>query len=351
MKSISEAVEREQQSIKKQNYTMSIRELKSMYNEELINLEPKYQRMFRWDENKASKLIESIFLGIPLPPIYISVRGGKWDIVDGIQRISSILWFCGVLNSDREDTKVPLKLKNLEKIRELNEMQLSDIEPDEVFKYFYMNRLDVVLLTSENTESEYELFNRLNSGGVKLSAQEIRNFLIVKSNLELSEKMINIIRKNETFKKVVSLSDNQIKENYDMELLVYCLIIRFAIENIAEFQEISTKYKYSRDRFIDNSIKKVLEKPFEVNEEIEKMNNIFQNIYNELGESSFKKGNKFSPLIYIILLAYLYKNKKSKSLVEIKSKVLKSQEYKEASKRGKNVVDQFMEGLKIGMEI
>lgn len=351
MKSISEAVEREKQNIRKENYTMSIRELKNMYCEKLINLEPKYQRMFRWDENKASKLIESIFLGIPLPPIYISVRGGKWDIVDGIQRISSILWFYGVLESEREDTKIPLKLKNLEKITELNDIQLKDIDEKDTFKYFYMNRLDLVLLTSENTESEYELFNRLNSGGVNLSAQEIRNFLIVKSNEELSDAMISIIRTNETFKSVVSLSDNQIKENYDMELLVYCLIIRFAIEDIKEFNRIATEYKYSRDRFVDNSIKKVLEKNLNVQEEIKRINNIFNKIYNELGESSFKKGSKFSPLIYIIILAYLYKNKKAKSLREIKEAILKNPKYKAASKRGKNVVDQFMEGLEIGMEI
>lgn len=171
-------------------YSMSLRELMTMYQNEEINSVPIYQRLFRWSGEQASKLIESIMLGIPLPPIFVSVRNGKWEVIDGVQRISSILWFYG--NLVDENHKNPLVLSNLEILRELNGKtynQLKKEYPNSLFKFFDIKRIDVNLLVSENIESEYTLFNRLNTGGISLSAQEIRNFLISKLNNKFYEEI------------------------------------------------------------------------------------------------------------------------------------------------------------------
>ena len=160
-------------------YSMSLRELTTMYQNSEINLIPIYQRLFRWTGEQASKLIESILLGIPLPPIFVSVRNGKWEVIDGVQRISSILWFYGKLPDEKH--KKPLTLSNLEILKELNGKTYNQLKKEysnSLFKFFDIKRIDINLLVSENVESEYTLFNRLNTGGISLSAQEIRNFLI-----------------------------------------------------------------------------------------------------------------------------------------------------------------------------
>ena len=121
-------------------YSMSLRELTTMYQNSEINLIPIYQRLFRWTGEQASKLIESILLGIPLPPIFVSVRNGKWEVIDGVQRISSILWFYGKLSDEKH--KKPLTLSNLEILKELNGKTYNQLKKEysnSLFKFFTTN--------------------------------------------------------------------------------------------------------------------------------------------------------------------------------------------------------------------
>ena len=91
-------------------YSISIGELTNMYTEGELIISPDYQRLFRWDLRQKSQLIESILIGIPLPSIFVAQDNqGRWEIVDGLQRISTLLEFQGVLkaeeSSDEEDEK------------------------------------------------------------------------------------------------------------------------------------------------------------------------------------------------------------------------------------------------------
>lgn len=349
----------------KDSYSMSIRELINMYDDELINLSPVYQRNFRWDNLKASKLIESIFLSIPLPPLFVSVRNGKWDIVDGVQRISSILWFCGKLKEDnvfREE----LKLYGLERLEKLNDTTYSSLKKNytkELFKYFDMKRLDITLLTSNDIESEYDLFSRLNTGGITLSPQEIRNFLIVKLNSELYNKLLEI-NKKETTKKVLGISKKQEMEDYGMELLVYFIIIskaKYTFQNIEEYNSIkgidlykkySVKYSLSRSRFIDKCISVILNEKINIENEISSLTNNLEKILNELGKNPFSRGRKFSPFLYICLISYLCNNpRKNRNLNDIINLIQENEIYKRKANRGTNVVDQFIKGIEIGSDI
>jgi uncharacterized protein with ParB-like and HNH nuclease domain len=62
----------------------------------VIDIAPVYQRQFRWDDHRCSQLIESIFLGIPIPSLFMATnRDGSWELVDGVQRLSSIVKFAG----------------------------------------------------------------------------------------------------------------------------------------------------------------------------------------------------------------------------------------------------------------
>ena len=234
-------------------YSMSLRELITMHQNSEINLTPVYQRLFRWTEEQASKLIESIMLGVPLPPIFVSVRNGNWEVIDGVQRISSILWFYGNL-----ENKKPLTLKNLEILKELNDKTYSELKKkysSSVFKFFDMRRIDVNLFVSENIESEYTLFNRLNTGGITLSAQEIRNFLISKLDNKFYEE-IKTFKDTNLCEHVLTISPKQNSEDYRSELLIYAsIIINNDIDfegkkGIEIFKSIAKNNYSSRDRFI-----------------------------------------------------------------------------------------------------
>ncbi len=87
------------QTVKTDSYPMSIGELAAMYERGEIVLRPEYQRYFRWSDEQKSKLIESILIGLPLPSVFVSQdKDGNWEVVDGMQRLSTIFDFMGLLN-------------------------------------------------------------------------------------------------------------------------------------------------------------------------------------------------------------------------------------------------------------
>src|SRR5437868_3736133 len=95
---LTEEIASAQRSVKTDAYQMSIGEIISMYDNREIVIDPEFQRYFRWDVGQKSKLIESILLGIPLPSIFVFERADStWELIDGLQRISTVLEFMGKL--------------------------------------------------------------------------------------------------------------------------------------------------------------------------------------------------------------------------------------------------------------
>jgi len=91
---------------------MSIGEWINLYEGDEIDINPAFQRIYRWSDYQKSRLIESILLGIPIPPVFVAQReDGVWDVVDGQQRLSTILQLVGVLKDEKGDKLSPLKLQ------------------------------------------------------------------------------------------------------------------------------------------------------------------------------------------------------------------------------------------------
>jgi len=85
-----------QAQVKPDGYEMSLGELISIYERGEILIRPDYQRLFRWSQEQKSRLIESILIGIPIPPLFVfQDDSGKWELVDGLQRVSTICEFRG----------------------------------------------------------------------------------------------------------------------------------------------------------------------------------------------------------------------------------------------------------------
>ena len=86
---------------------VSYGEIIAMYKQDELIIRPEYQRFFRWSSKQKTSFIESILLGIPIPPIYVvEYKIGIWELVDGFQRISTIISFFGSLkeNSPTSDS-------------------------------------------------------------------------------------------------------------------------------------------------------------------------------------------------------------------------------------------------------
>ena len=97
-----------QRQVRTDAYQMSVGEVVTMYKDGELVINPDFQRLFRWNEGQKSKLIESILLGIPLPPIFVFERDdGKWELVDGLQRVSTLLEFMGLLLDPETQQSLP----------------------------------------------------------------------------------------------------------------------------------------------------------------------------------------------------------------------------------------------------
>ena len=87
-----------------------------MIEESELSIAPEYQRQFRWDEERESELVESIFLGLPVPPLFVATNSdATWELVDGLQRVSTLVHFTQTERDSlrRVSKKAPLVLSGL----------------------------------------------------------------------------------------------------------------------------------------------------------------------------------------------------------------------------------------------
>jgi hypothetical protein len=153
-----------------------IQQLTTMVASGSIDVAPAYQRQFRWDPLRRSHLIESLLLGIPVPSLFMATnRDSTWELVDGVQRLSTIVQFAGS-DEARVALKLdgPLRLEGLDKLTSFNGKTFADL-PQSIQLHFEHRPVKIVTLTDKSDEVvRFDLFERLNTGGVTLTDQEIR---------------------------------------------------------------------------------------------------------------------------------------------------------------------------------
>ena len=122
---LNEEIDSMRKEIRTDGYGMSIGEWISLYENKEIDIHPEFQRFYRWTEIQKSNLIESILLGIPIPPIFVSQRkDGIWDVIDGLQRLSTLYQFVGILKDENGNNIEPLKLEKTKYLPSLEEGEL-----------------------------------------------------------------------------------------------------------------------------------------------------------------------------------------------------------------------------------
>lgn len=215
------------------SYPMSIGELINLYDENELDIHPEFQRVYRWSDEQKSKLIESILLGIPLPSIFVAQRkDGVWDVVDGLQRISTILSFMGKLKDENNELLLPLRLQATKylpalegKVWEDRHHPENEIDVD-IKRVFKREKLDIKIIKRESEgDTKFELFQRLNTGGSKLSDQEVRNCMLLMLN-ENAYRWLKNLALDENFVNSMPISEKQQEECYAQELALRFLVQR-----------------------------------------------------------------------------------------------------------------------------
>jgi hypothetical protein len=209
-----------------------------MIEDGAIDLNPEFQRKGNlWSETTMSRLIESILLQVPIPAFYFDASEGsndnQWLVVDGLQRLYTLKKF--IIDKDKDK---PLVLKDLTLLKELNGKKFDALEKNLQRR---MQRYQITTyLIKPNTPKivRYDIFRRINTGGLVLTPQEIRHALNQGKPAEYLKKL----SEDERFKSVIRLSD---KRMADREL-----ILRF----LAFSNQPYTEYQPPLNKFLDNAM-------------------------------------------------------------------------------------------------
>lgn len=224
-------------------FDIQLQQLLGMLNERQISVAPSYQRQFRWNDERCSQLIESLMLGIPVPNLFMATNDDHtWETVDGVQRLSAIVKFAGDEKLRSELGLVsPLVFKGLKKLTWFNGLAF-DTLPKSIQQHVRTRPLRVVTLNDKSDKIiRFDLFERLNTGGVLLTNQEIRDCVF---QGEFADKL-DELAKSDDFQTVVRLP-NRRKTDGTLE---ECVLRFFA------FVDRYKKFDHSVEEFLTDYMK------------------------------------------------------------------------------------------------
>lgn len=239
-------------------------------NEEALDLAPDFQRHANvWKEDAQSRLIESIIIRIPIPAFYIDATNEeRWLVVDGLQRLFALKRFI----LDKE-----LKLSGLEYLTNLEGKTYEQIDRR------YQRRLEETQLTiylidkGTPPEVKYNIFKRINTGGLALSPQELRHAL----NPGKGTKFLTKLAASREFQQVVQLGNNRKMRMDDREF-----ILGFLAFSLTPYQ----KYADNRDTFLTKALSKINQLSEDELNDIEKsFQQTMLDAWNIFGEYAFRK--------------------------------------------------------------
>jgi hypothetical protein len=275
---------------------ITIGELANMYAQGELNIIPDFQRLFRWTPDRKSNFVESILIGIPIPPAFAyENENGTWELVDGLQRISTVLEFMGLLrdpDSGRlrrsrlirtkylpslegvvwEASAIPIADEIFERPDEdyaevevptgtqtvpiPQEVEQSDTDVrerkrplDKALQLFFRRaRFDFQILKyPSDPKTKFDLFQRLNRGGAYANEQEVRTCSMVLANTGFTTRLRDF-SKNADFQHVFQITKAQRENQKDLE---------YAVRVVAHTYE---EFERGRDvqEFLDYAIIKIM---------------------------------------------------------------------------------------------
>jgi uncharacterized protein DUF262 len=294
-------------------YDMSIGELMNLYRDGEIKIDPDFQRLFRWEITRKTRFIESILLGLPLPPIFVyQSKDSKWELIDGLQRVSTILEFSENLKDSDGNAVSPAPLEGTRFLPSLVDKKWSPTNEEagdgignDLQLQIKRARMRVEILKQESDpQAKFELFQRLNTGGASLSEQEVRNCVAIMLDKTLHQWMV--ARANEPcFLTTINQTDVAIERQAHIELALRF----FAFRNV--------NYTNGLDvhEYLDDALFKICtDATFNRDQERGVFDRTFSALNVAMGDKSFKRwngaafGGKFLMSVFEVVALGVSKN-------------------------------------------
>lgn len=216
----------------------SIREFSSMQQDGDLDLQPNYQRKYVATPAIASRLIESVLMDVPIPVIYLAEeKDSSYSVIDGQQRLTSFLSF---LNGHFPDGN-EFKLTGLKVYKELNKKTFKELSKEQQTKIRTTTLHTIIIKKESNEDIKFEIFERLNTGSIKLNEDEIRN-TVYRGNY------INLLAELENDKTFHELIQN---DNAKKRMLYRSMILRF----FALSEKTHLNYKPSMKQFCNKELR------------------------------------------------------------------------------------------------
>lgn len=255
--------------LKTDSYTTTISDLLSTYKRGDLRIDPEYQRLFRWGLDRQSEYIESLLLNIPTPPLFFATNpDGKTEVIDGLQRLSTLLKFFATEiidgsaiatdeNNEFEQNNIAVgtMLSEGPLVASLGGFSLATL-PETLTRTLRYTRIPIIVLEKESSKrARFHVFKRLNRSGSTLSDQEIRNC----SARLFGNTFADVLREIASEKAVglaLRIPDDQAKKMGIEEQLLRLLanahspqpLKHSVIEFLDEFMEYASEGKFLFDR-------------------------------------------------------------------------------------------------------
>jgi hypothetical protein len=289
---LDQQIEKARKEIAPDGYDMSVGEILNLYRDNELIIHPEYQRLFRWKDIQKTRFIESLLLGIPVPPIFVfQTSRGAWELIDGLQRLSTIFEFAGVLKRREGEAQPqgPVALLGTNFLPDLEGKVWQAADGDEVHAIGATAQLSIkrarirveILKKESDPIAKYELFQRLNTGGTELSEQEVRNC----TALMINPNFYNWLKDRSTFEPFMTTTaqtEDALKKQAGVELA-----LRFVAFRRCPYEPGLDVHEY-----LDKSlISLASDKAFPAQEETEVFERTFGLLQTTLGENAFKRWN------------------------------------------------------------
>ena len=261
------AIEISRNTLQTDKLDMSFGEIMSMYERNEIIINPDFQRLHRWSDYQKTRFIESVIIGIPIPPVFVAEdNNGRWELVDGLQRLSTIFSFFGNLQGENVQNKWILGAGDMLQ-------SLDGYNVDTLPLKIQLNikravcRVEIIKWNSEY-DLRFELFNRLNTGGSPLTNQEIRNSLYRSISSTFND-FLKEMASNADFIRCVAVSKDQIDKLYLEELVLRFMSLyqnrknvkKSIAQHMTDFMKdavMDTKFNYEKYRVVFNRTFEIL---------------------------------------------------------------------------------------------
>jgi hypothetical protein len=324
-KLLLEQVAKHRKEIKHEVITYGLSELITMQRQDEIKIRPDYQRLFRWNRDQQSLFIESLLLEIPIPPIFFyENQDGQWELLDGLQRLSTVIKFMGNDadvpeayrdNDDEWHDKTqntledPLQLTKTDYLTELEGFSYHRL-PSTLQLNLKRSRLQIYVLKRETDASyKYEVFKRLNTTGARLEDQEIRNC----ATRILSDKFpdfLSELGRDQNFRDALQLDDDEVRSLRTDELALRFLTMKNQ----------HSVFKHDVAELLTEYMEQVASGKVEFDYEVEKslFDRTWKTIATAIPDGKIyrpKKGGLFSPTVYeIVALSVAFNIDKAEQL-------------------------------------